>query len=269
MSREERVSLDHPSNDDDSETVREWWCQLSASVSHFFQRVTGDPEPSDDESRTLLENVHSIFFSKRVELQAMHPVAYAFCDHLATRYAARCPRTKAYRDAVLDGGIFTARRKPDIVLLLCDLHQFRRGRFASDFERQSEDATFRELANLVAVTRRTEAAVAQVRLASRRVSLYKIRTRVPLSPAARSMLSLPDTSVPEIQFRWRFGRRDDFNKITLTDTGACCARCGNVDERLKKMHCARCRLVSYCGVECQRAHWRTHHALCAPTRFET
>lgn len=39
-----------------------------------------------------------------------------------------------------------------------------------------------------------------------------------------------------------------------------CARCGESTAATKR--CARCKAVSYCSVECQRAHWRQHKANC-------
>eukprot|EP00741_Cyanophora_paradoxa_P011720 tig00020563_g11324.t1 len=40
----------------------------------------------------------------------------------------------------------------------------------------------------------------------------------------------------------------------------CCAACSAEGTSLKE--CGRCRAVSYCNAECQRAHWRQHKAAC-------
>lgn len=43
-----------------------------------------------------------------------------------------------------------------------------------------------------------------------------------------------------------------------------CARCGTNDAASdsKLMRCQRCKVVSYCSQECQRADWKQHKKLC-------
>ena len=42
--------------------------------------------------------------------------------------------------------------------------------------------------------------------------------------------------------------------------GACAAGCGRrEDDHGKFLICSHCRLVKYCGVECQKKHWRQSH----------
>jgi hypothetical protein len=41
----------------------------------------------------------------------------------------------------------------------------------------------------------------------------------------------------------------------------CSARAGQPGVRLQM--CSRCKLVRYCGPQCQRAHWRAHKAQCS------
>jgi len=42
----------------------------------------------------------------------------------------------------------------------------------------------------------------------------------------------------------------------------CCSHCGK-EGGLKR--CSRCKQVSYCGADCQKAAWKEHGPLCAPT----
>ena len=44
----------------------------------------------------------------------------------------------------------------------------------------------------------------------------------------------------------------------------CCAVCNKIPQNLKR--CSRCRSVSYCSVECQRADWTRHKSLCTPLK---
>ena len=41
-----------------------------------------------------------------------------------------------------------------------------------------------------------------------------------------------------------------------------CSYCSQHSDSLKK--CSRCRLVQYCGRECQKKHWNTHKSHCLP-----
>ena len=42
-----------------------------------------------------------------------------------------------------------------------------------------------------------------------------------------------------------------------------CANCGKLgSDTVKLKHCTACRLVKYCGVDCQRAHRRQHKKAC-------
>jgi hypothetical protein len=52
-----------------------------------------------------------------------------------------------------------------------------------------------------------------------------------------------------------------------------CAACGHsptaasgATELIFMPTCGRCRLVRYCNVACQRAHWSAHRASCAPAK---
>jgi len=47
-------------------------------------------------------------------------------------------------------------------------------------------------------------------------------------------------------------------KVTLPE----CANCSTEDDTLRK--CGRCKLVVYCGTECQRQHWKAHKKDCIP-----
>ena len=43
-----------------------------------------------------------------------------------------------------------------------------------------------------------------------------------------------------------------------------CANCGRRggSDTVKLKNCTACRLVKYCGVDCQRAHWKQHKKAC-------
>lgn len=36
------------------------------------------------------------------------------------------------------------------------------------------------------------------------------------------------------------------------------------NDKIKFKNCSRCKIVCYCSVECQKAHWKEHKALCKP-----
>ncbi len=42
----------------------------------------------------------------------------------------------------------------------------------------------------------------------------------------------------------------------------CCAACGSVGDGAKLQTCTACKSVRYCGVTCQRNHWRQHKRAC-------
>ena len=44
----------------------------------------------------------------------------------------------------------------------------------------------------------------------------------------------------------------------------CCAVCKKIPQNLKR--CSRCRSVSYCSAECQRADWALHKSVCTPLK---
>ncbi|KAK0486653.1 hypothetical protein EDD18DRAFT_1360662 [Armillaria luteobubalina] len=52
-----------------------------------------------------------------------------------------------------------------------------------------------------------------------------------------------------------------FEKNVVIASDACAA-CEKRDMRLQK--CSRCKKVSYCGPECQKAHWKKHKPVCVP-----
>jgi hypothetical protein len=53
---------------------------------------------------------------------------------------------------------------------------------------------------------------------------------------------------------------DSTTNKTNEQTIAECASCGKTSETLKT--CTSCKLVKYCGIECQKSHWRRHKAIC-------
>merc|ERR1712100_52847 len=67
------------------------------------------------------------------------------------------------------------------------------------------------------------------------------------SPAPR--LSAFMTSIADIEARLRAEALKEERK---------CGKCG----KFSTMQCSRCRSVHYCGVACQRAHWKEHKPDC-------
>ncbi|EJK46661.1 hypothetical protein THAOC_34664 [Thalassiosira oceanica] len=62
-----------------------------------------------------------------------------------------------------------------------------------------------------------------------------------------------------------FGEGPELASCTLvaTDDDAVCANCGLVSsDTVKLKNCTACRLVKYCGVDCQRAHRKQHKKAC-------
>ena len=58
-------------------------------------------------------------------------------------------------------------------------------------------------------------------------------------------------------------RASDFhNPKMLYNNNQTCSYCSQYSNSLKK--CSRCRLVQYCGRECQKKHWNTHKSRCLP-----
>jgi len=41
-----------------------------------------------------------------------------------------------------------------------------------------------------------------------------------------------------------------------------CAGCGAVKTQSELKLCSKCKIVRYCGLECQRSHWREHKEAC-------
>ena len=51
--------------------------------------------------------------------------------------------------------------------------------------------------------------------------------------------------------------------VPVTDGVEACANCGKLgSDAIKLKHCTACRLVKYCGVDCQRAHRKQHKKAC-------
>ena len=51
--------------------------------------------------------------------------------------------------------------------------------------------------------------------------------------------------------------------LVIVDDGiAACANCGKTGSAVKLKDCAACRLVKYCGVDCQKAHRKQHKKAC-------
>ena len=53
------------------------------------------------------------------------------------------------------------------------------------------------------------------------------------------------------------------NELEAGDGGGVCANCGKQgSDTVKLRNCTACRLVKYCGVDCQRAHRKQHKKAC-------
>ncbi|KAK0472166.1 hypothetical protein IW261DRAFT_1665844 [Armillaria novae-zelandiae] len=61
--------------------------------------------------------------------------------------------------------------------------------------------------------------------------------------------------------RYEADGRVTFERNVVIASDACAA-CEKRDMKLQK--CGRCKKVSYCGPECQRAHWKKHKPVCVP-----
>ena len=46
------------------------------------------------------------------------------------------------------------------------------------------------------------------------------------------------------------------------DEAGACANCGKIGSGVKLKNCTACRLVKYCGVDCQEAHRKHHKKAC-------
>ena len=47
------------------------------------------------------------------------------------------------------------------------------------------------------------------------------------------------------------------------ESGETCANCGkHGSDTVKLKNCTACRLVKYCGVDCQKAHRKQHKTVC-------
>jgi hypothetical protein len=52
--------------------------------------------------------------------------------------------------------------------------------------------------------------------------------------------------------------------LCLSDARACANNCGKTESSFHLRLCGRCRTVSYCSRECQRADWPLHKPACVP-----
>jgi hypothetical protein len=55
---------------------------------------------------------------------------------------------------------------------------------------------------------------------------------------------------------------------SISEHSTSCGQCGqntSVPGQGKPKECSKCRIVTYCGVECQTAHWQTHKTECKET----
>lgn len=71
----------------------------------------------------------------------------------------------------------------------------------------------------------------------------------------------------------------DLSRLKLAINGASCVKCGKTEKSSsdgnnpgtggsKLLKCARCLVVRYCSVECQRADWRIHKTICREIRLD-
>lgn len=65
------------------------------------------------------------------------------------------------------------------------------------------------------------------------------------------------------------GRGDEAAKAEMEEKGLyrfaveACKVCGKTeDEEVKLKKCARCKKIVYCGVQCQKMHWKVHKKVC-------
>ena len=54
------------------------------------------------------------------------------------------------------------------------------------------------------------------------------------------------------------------NETPETSQDSIVMHCSNCQKLTKPRRCTRCLKVSYCGQECQRAHWKEHKKDCKP-----
>lgn len=48
-----------------------------------------------------------------------------------------------------------------------------------------------------------------------------------------------------------------------------CDACKTTDEKLAYKQCSRCKVILYCGVDCQKSAWPTHKKVCIAPKAET
>lgn len=69
---------------------------------------------------------------------------------------------------------------------------------------------------------------------------------------------------------WRDSTPEPMNKDPTAEqwkgslSGIACGNC-HIEEKGSKFHrCGKCKRVAYCGLQCQKEHWKTHKKACTP-----